>query len=108
MIAAGTIYSGRPEVAGTWIDGKSIYQKTFKVMAPADASDTAVVSLAGLGISRVIDIEGFVYDGLDVCCYPLNFSNAIKTWADIGNNAVMMAVTSHFNSPAYITIRYIK
>lgn len=106
MVQAGRVYSTESSLFGTWIDGSNIYEKTFSASTPADASDTTVVSLTGLDISKVVGIDGYVEDA--DAFYPLNFSNIIKTWADVANDAIKMSVTAHNNVPAVITIRYIR
>lgn len=54
-------YSTGEKVVGTWIDGSTIYQRTWVVTAPTpttEAWNVELFSLSGLNIADVIDIKG--------------------------------------------------
>ena len=100
-------YSTEEQRIGTWIDGKSLYQKTYNVITPATLNTwTVVISV------HVKNIDGYFIQNGARNHIPLNISNTMLCIFiyDTNNNGVSMNTThsSYTSCDAYITLQYTK
>ena len=82
-------YSTEEKVVGTWIDGKTIYQKTFVYAGPITWSstphDVAIADLSSLNIDNVISAPvGSCITGVSWTYLPWALiRESIQTWIDV-------------------------
>lgn len=68
-------YSTDEQVVGTWVDGKTLYEKTIDYTVNKSASHT--FDFTDGNIKRVVD--GFIINSLNSICFPVNCSWEGKT-----------------------------
>lgn len=105
-------YSTEEQVVGTWVDGKPIYQKTFKY------DSSYVTNWGGNSILPFLIDSGnivnyqlllFMNDGVTVC-ESWTSQNEIYC-ININTDRIVLFITSNFQSyfdELYITVQYIK
>ena len=101
-------YSTSEKAVGTWIDGKTIYQKTISLgLLPNNTSSTVPHGITGL--TRVIEFVGNGYDSGNAIRTPLPFvgSNFIAV-AVIGNDIQITTNSDRSNLVGYLTLKYLK
>ena len=109
-------FSTSEKVVGTWIDGKTLYQKTIDCGALPNAT-TKDISLDSLAIERVYNFTGVAYNANDVCI-PLPYVEVI---VDNNDSSILVNYQKSLNSVriktfidysgfshSYITIQYTK
>ena len=105
-------YSTTEKVVGTWINGKPLYQSI--VSCGALPNNTTKVTAHGItGISKVVDITGYAFNGNDSIPIPyFNAQNAnvkVGLYANASNiiiNSGSVDMSSY--SESYVTLRYTK
>lgn len=116
-------YSTEEKVVGTWIDGKKIYQKTYRSTLPdatSTSSATGQINVSDLNVDDTINIFGYskVTSGGTSSWAPLNISinkfnsldiaTTISAWVG-GQNIVIRNSNQQWNgSETYVTIQYTK
>ena len=110
---AVTNYSTEEQRIGTWIDGKSLYQKTYSIFSHSGMFYTVDTNLNSLNY-KVIDLRGYGHDANNnysfpyadvsytVGCYLNNTTGVLYTRALSGGE-----VNTNFH-PDYVTIKYTK
>lgn len=96
-------YSTDEQVVGTWIDGSTVYEKTFDLGSDISISNTELTetSIDATNISKLIQVTGMYSTGITI--YPL--------MANIGNNKIRLQSDINGNvgaSVRYIILRYTK
>jgi hypothetical protein len=96
-------YSTDEQVVGTWIDGSTLYEKTFDLGSDVSISNTELTetSIDATNISKLIQVTGMYSSGVTI--YPL--------MANIGNNKIRLQSDRNGNvgaSVRYINLRYTK
>ena len=107
-------YSTSEHIIGTWIDGKTIYEKVFDFGALPNNTLKSVDS--GItGIDKVIKVNGFAEKSdvtINVPYIEANSSNSKSTidiWYNKSTNKV--EINANFNASSfygYITVQYTK
>lgn len=96
-------YSTDEQIVGTWIDGSTVYEKTFDLGSDISISNTELTetSIDATNISKLIQVTGMYSTGVTI--YPL--------MANIGNNKIRLQSDRNGNvgaSVRYIILRYTK
>lgn len=108
----GINYSTTEHVIGTWIDGKTLYEKTVNFGALPNNDSKSVECL--VGGCNVVDIEAIAFNinGLEYSAMPLPFYNATSDRSIIVSFYTRWVyITTNYdysNYNAYITLRYTK
>lgn len=104
-------YSTTESVVGTWIDGKSIMQKTISCGALPN-NTTKTVDLTDLNIDLIISLSGFAYNNSYIYTIPKisTGSNSLEIWFDRSTKKLNLRTTTNQSSYAnsYITLKYTK
>ena len=103
-------YSSSEQIIGTWIDGKLLYRKTFKVTSPSQTSSSETI-LTLDGNCSIVKYEG-VLESAGNSKYPLNvwFSSSDYIYSYILPNGLQLKVahTSYTSRPIIVTVWYTK
>lgn len=105
------IYSTTEQVVGKWIDGKPLYQITYKYISSGISSTTPIITLSSEKVVR--DIKGVVCN-TDGRVYMLPYSSGNSTTSLRINTSNQIEVVLNNDSwnnsytPWYITIQYTK
>lgn len=101
-----TTYDTNEIAVGAWIDGKTIYKKTFTGSLPTiTQSWTTLINVSSLNISNLIDIEGMCGTG------KLPRYSSSSYYIDIqltGNGNIQVMGLGYSNQPYKITLYYTK
>ena len=74
-------YSESEKVIGTWIDGKTLYQRTLKLTGTYSGMDAVIADLTSWNMETIIDIEGNS-GTVDTEWNPITFSHpSASGWA---------------------------
>ena len=109
-------YSTNEQVVGTWIDGKTLYEKTYKFTAPSGATaGTTLTSVADLSIDYVASLQAIAINPTTHRTWPLssNYSNGggivILSGNDNNDNIEYRCYNDTFAGyELIVTIRYTK
>lgn len=115
-------YSTSEKIVGTWIDGKPIYQKTFKGTLTATnkvGTETTTFVSMGAKVDTFVNIEGGVlfsgmYFPISACrgdiSATLRFIGHTNTSADTSYKNQLALINAWFTSSStyYVTIQYTK
>lgn len=116
-IGVDTDYSTTEKIIGTWIDGRSIYQKTLNFGAlPNGTSTTSATKSMNHGISNlslVINVFGFCFNSSDNswAALPYVAGNGSASCGLYGDKTKIYARANYNasgNTTSYITIQYVK
>lgn len=105
-------YSETEHEVGTWIDGSTLYEKTFTTTSPTQVNTTTdIVDLSDIGIDLVVKVEAFIE--LTANISPMGGGAFIawarrKTLTQDDTIACQVSNTDYLNSPMYVTVRYTK
>ena len=97
-VEPGEVYSTSERIVGTWIDGKPIYQKTFKYTTEIEISDTPtqtnIADISSLSIDTIVEpINGCCEWGNTINALPLTFISVSSTiHADFVTNSDLSAI----------------
>lgn len=104
-------YSTSERAVGTWVDGKTIYQKTIDCGALPNNTIKGVSSGIS-GLSRVIDIECVATNSSYYAPLPYIDPNGTAEGSvayDKGSSEIRLKTNSDLSSfSAYVTLRYTK
>lgn len=106
------MYSTNERAIGIWIDGKTIYQRTFTCTTPS-AIDTSTGILDLPSGINVHSVDGYLIstsnDIMPLYCY-WGSANYISYYVNTATNKITMKVGSSYyiSCPCYITIKYTK
>ena len=111
-------YSTTEKAIGKWIDGKTLYQRTFTGTTPATDGMSYEVDLTALGIDKVVHFYGGC-EWLDGFTMPVLFSQTtlsqamfMTVWTMTNasdNHLYLIANTATYNSrPYWVTLQYTK
>lgn len=107
-------YSTAEQKVGTWLDGKTIYKRTYIVNTPANTNtDTAIIELP-TDILSYVKVYGQVYLSDIHCIVPVPYffstENNGMIWIDTWNKKVLMKVNleAYTNQELIFTIEYTK
>lgn len=111
-------YSTEEQIVGTWVDGSTIYEKTFSDVLPVivdNAFSTKTIDLSTLNIKDVIDYDVVIkqiVNNLNIFVKTPYLTNAglqIKSNVDAGNYLSIISNASAYSKCAvYATLRYTK
>lgn len=115
-------YSTDEKVVGTWIDGKTLFQRTIHMTTPStgnawgNLSNPATYDLSFIGIDKLVYVDGFIYydNGNRHISNILNSSAGGNIWSYLWGTDTQLAIcvsennANLVNKPAYVTIRYTK
>lgn len=87
-----------------WIDGKSIYQKTFILTFTTNQLD---VDLTALSVDSVVKIDGGVYS-LSGSFVPFGYESAVSAYTSTASNIHINNIYSSDRTKGYATIQYTK
>lgn len=111
-------YSTTEKAIGKWIDGKTLYQRTFTGTTPATDGMSYEVDLTALGIDKVVHFYGGC-EWLDGFTMPVLFSQTtlsqamfMTVWTMTNasdNHLYLIANTATYHSrPYWVTLQYTK
>ena len=108
-------YSTEEKVIGTWIDGKTLYQRTWNINTseiPLDTT-TIIITKSDYDMSEIISISGMAYQNTAGYNYPLNYNNnavAIMVWERQGTNIAykLIAQSDLRMTKIIVTVQYTK
>ena len=108
--SSGHTYSQTEQIVGTWIDGKTIFEKTFRV--DVSSSTSGSIQLAN-NIDIVIRIEGFVIQNSSNNEVMVNFCNDSSDKANIffreSEKSIQIRTgTTYGKGIYYLTVQYTK
>lgn len=92
------IYSTEEQVVGTWVNGKSVYRKTWSEYV-IPGNNVVNIDISALNIDTVVSINGMAYrpgvGNRSTCWIELNASNAAipscTTWIDVTAGVLILA-----------------
>jgi hypothetical protein len=101
-------YSTDEQVVGTWVDGKTLYEKTIDYTVNKSASHT--FDFTDGNVKRVVD--GFIINSLNNICFPVNCSWEgkteeflydethfyVKTSANLGDSSTLRIIVQYTKS----------
>lgn len=103
-------YSLDEQIIGTWIDGKPLYRKTFKLTSPSQTSSSETI-LTLDGNCSIVKYEG-ILESAGNSKYPLNvwFSSSDYIYSYILPDGLKLKVghTSYASRPIIVTVEYTK
>lgn len=116
-------FSTSEKVVGTWIDGKTLFQRTIvDTMPVVETAGTAVNKAINLGFlaDKIVNVQGFIFRG--GFCIPMpytNYSDGKWYYAGVvtvhGNQSqtpnilnIKSSQNVFSNEPVYVTIQYTK
>ena len=106
-------YSEDEQVVGTWIDGSTLYEKTYSITAPSSNTTTNLVDISSLSIADVISVEGYLKSSGNITYKDDGF----KAWIRLktnqtadGKDRIAMQVTNsdYYSTSGNLTIKYTK
>ena len=107
VVFGGEYYSTYEQVAGHWIDGRTLYQKTYTVTLSNTANVSVDINISSLHCDEVVGLEAFVNaDSFSVYLGHASFD----VYVDNNNKKIKAAPTqsSTLSKPCTITIKYVK
>lgn len=104
------VYSTEETPVGTWIDGKTIYRKTYNFTTPSAGPDHNIFSVEDLQIGTLLNIRGMVASTDRVTAISnYNGNNYYFNASLFNDNYIKASVTSSYaKKPAFIIIEYTK
>ena len=98
-------YSEDEQIVGTWVDGKTLYEKTI-------STNSSSVNLTSLGINTLVKIDG-VIQHTNGKVTPISYESATSDWAvpvyDIASKILTLAGYGTSQGGTWVlTIRYTK
>jgi len=107
------IYSTQEQIVGTWVDGKTLYEKTIvKQNISSASSSTVLIPSSELTGMDIVEIGGSYVSRTTASTYPINAyinsNTIIATWLAEGNIYYWLYWGAADTYDAYITIRYTK
>lgn len=104
-------YSTTEKIVGTWIDGKTLYQKTINTGAlPNNTQKT--VSHGLTGTYRIVSIEGIALNTTNGIYTPMVRSNGANNFAEAIVEGSNIRIETTFNGTSftnsYVTLKYTK
>ena len=103
-------YSTDEHVIGTWIDGKTLYEKSYSDTAPSSVSSKNY-SLGVSNVDKIIDYDAIAYRNDGAMC-KLDHSRGDDTiWTMINSSnefVVNIKDSQYVSQPIYFTVRYTK
>lgn len=116
-----TAVASGEKIVGQWIDGKPIWQKTYKVEVPNTGSDTQVQSIAGLNADKIVDYKQMVMHAnpsdfrnesrIDIKESATGLNNQIQrvsVWISSDYIYVRNSASYFVGDDLYITLQYTK
>lgn len=110
--SSGHTYSTTEQIVGTWIDGKTIYERTINVGHSYGAVSSNIYPLnydiSSIGIAQIISFEGFDVAGraLPYISYNLRYAQYLQVSPT--QIAIRLGDGYSPNTDSYVTIRYTK
>ena len=107
-------YSTTEQVIGVWIDGKTIYQKTFNVSSPSAKNEyVTVADLSSLNIGTVCDINAILKIGSNMYKKLSNYNstgsnNISSVWVSGTNLRCCVISDEEKSQTLYVTLQYTK
>lgn len=106
-------YSTDEQVVGTWIDGSTLYEKTWSVTAPSSNTSARIVDLSGIGIDKVISQDAFISVSGNITPHG---GGSFVIWYRTRNNTstpndcimCTMSNSTYYEGDMVITLRYTK
>ena len=102
-------YSTEEQKIGKWIDGKDLYEKTFRLTTPSETGSPVIIqNISDLNIDTPVNIFGNVLN------VPINFyleqSNNIACFVNTAKSGIAMMIGSNIyaSKDCNITIQYTK
>jgi len=109
-IGSDNDYSTTEKIVGTWINGKSLYQKVIDFGAMPNNS-TKSVSLGASGVDLVVSLRGIMYKtGYSIMIPDISDSPTfVRLFYDKNNNQIKISNNlDQSDYSAYITVQYTK
>lgn len=106
----GSNYSTDEQIVGTWINGKSIYQKTFTGTTSATTSSDSVAGIIA-NLDTLVSSNGtiFLEGAWGVNQHSLPYDNVIEYYIDTSNQLIIHKQNDIANSKQYmVTLQYTK
>ena len=105
-------YSTDEQVVGTWIDGKTLYEKSFSVTSPVENVPTNIIEITSLSVDDVVSLEG-VINAVSNAIYIGNTDWRMWTrmnWESTNKDYIACNITNtaYASQPLVVTIRYTK
>ena len=108
-------YSTTEKIIGTWIDGKTLYQKTISCGALPNTSAKQVSHGLGGNTFRIIDIQGRA-DNINSGIYGMNIpftgntvdNNSVECWVNATSIYIATKMDLSAYGNCYVTIKYTK
>jgi hypothetical protein len=108
------VYSTSETIAGTWIDGKTLYRKTIKyTFSSSSSSGSSSLEIATIsGLTHLISATG-VYQRTGYTDFAIPYSkdnnNHIYVTCNPANKKIFLtAATYNSGDVAYVTVEYVK
>lgn len=108
----GHAYSTTEHIVGTWIDGSTLYEKSFSVTSPVENVPTNIIEITSLSVDDVVSLEG-VINAVSNAIYIGNTDWRMWTrmnWESTNKDYIACNITnaSYASQPLVVTIRYTK
>ena len=103
-------YSEEEQEVGKWIDGKTIYQKTFKINIPSQETVNFKHNIQNIGVAWINPASFLDFNNVFL---PLNYfrygtDNNLYAHVSIENISIKVQAVGWIGNDAYITINYTK
>lgn len=102
-------YSTSEVAIGTWIDGKTIYRKVYKITSGLPRVDTpSTLNIADLSVERCLNLRGWIYN-TTFGFVNLNFyNNGLYNFMYLTGNTTVSYQYHWLPTELYIIIEYTK
>lgn len=112
---AGSYSTSEAATPFTWIDGKTIYKKTYSMGALVNGGGTLVQNISSLDFENVVELRGIAINTVSKNVRPLPLvSNGLSDMVrlDVSNNEIHVITTTGSSWPTaynvYVTLWYTK
>ena len=107
-------YSTTEQVVGTWVDGSTLYEKSFVLTSPSSAGSEAVITTFSLDINLIISCDILLNSGNDFIPIGWQYGSSsfaiTNVFARCSKTTISMSVgvSAYTSCPVYATLRYTK
>lgn len=98
-------YSNDEQVVGTWIDGSTVYEKTYSISNISVSQDAKVTINASFAGDTIISWSGYDLSGTTIYALP---DGRLRLMIEGGDLKVQSINGGTWSGNMYITVRYTK
>lgn len=106
--SGGVAYSTTEHAVGTWIDGRTVYEKTLQVQHTTNSNFSTPHGISDLNI--IISVDGVMIFATDVIPFNGNGNSGVGAYSSNSTSIFLYSGSTYGTSNAtfLVTIRYVK